>query len=201
MFLTNNRNSLQLFEKLLELGETVYLWSDQLSTRQLSALNPSIIISYNYKYLIPQNIITAMKGNVINLHISYLPWNRGSDPNFWSFIDDTPKGVTIHKIDAHLDTGDIIFRRELFFDETKETFRTSYDRLHQEIRKLFFENWESIKLNTYSLIKQEPGGSYHKHSDFEDIRKEIPIDWDEVIIKYKQKIIRKMHDWNSCGRK
>ncbi len=142
-----------------------------------------------------------MDGRVVNLHISYLPWNKGSDPNFWSFIDGTPKGVTIHKVDTHLDTGDIIAQREIFFDETRETFRTSYDRLHQEIQELFLENWESIKQNTYSPKKQCSEGSYHKHSEFEQIQKEIPIDWDEVIVSYKQKFTRKIYDRNSCGRK
>lgn len=44
----------------------------------------------------------------MNLHISYLPWNKGADPNFWSCIDGTPAGVTLHHIDAGVDTGDII---------------------------------------------------------------------------------------------
>ncbi len=30
------------------------------------------------------------KKSIINLHISYLPWNKGAYPNVWSFIDETP---------------------------------------------------------------------------------------------------------------
>ena len=38
------------------------------------------------------------------MHISYLPFNRGAHPNYWSFKDNSPKGVTIHFIDNGIDT-------------------------------------------------------------------------------------------------
>ncbi|MCL0081308.1 hypothetical protein M1N64_03665 [Peptococcaceae bacterium] len=46
------------------------------------------------------------QGRAINLHISFLPWNRGADPNFWSFIENAPVGVSIHYLDEGIDTGD-----------------------------------------------------------------------------------------------
>ena len=45
--------------------------------------------------------------------MSFLPYNRGSHPNFWSFIDDTPKGITIHEIDEGADTGNIVFQKKI----------------------------------------------------------------------------------------
>ena len=44
--------------------------------------------------------------------MSYLPWNRGADPNFWSILEDTPKGVTIHIMDESIDTGDILYQKD-----------------------------------------------------------------------------------------
>ena len=35
------------------------------------------------------------KGKIINLHISFLPFNRGYYPNLWSHQEGTPSGVTI----------------------------------------------------------------------------------------------------------
>ena len=52
----------------------------------------------------------------INLHISYLPWNRGADPNLWSAVG-MPKGVTIHYINDGFDTGDILFQKAILFVE------------------------------------------------------------------------------------
>ena len=169
------------------MGECVSLYSGVLSEEQLMMINPKIIISYNYRYIIPDNIISQVDGKIINLHISYLPWNRGSDPNFWSFIDNTPKGVTIHKVDAHLDTGSILLQKELTFDEDTETFRTSYNKLNDEIVSLLCDNWHSIVTDSVIPTKQDSGGSYHKRSDLNSFRDKFPFSWDEKITEYKRK--------------
>lgn len=95
-----------------------------------------------------------MQGQIFNLHISLLPYNRGASPNFFSFIENTPKGVTIHQIDEGLDTGPILAQKELFFDESKETFASSYEKLILEIQMLFKENWSSISDKNYQLYAQ-----------------------------------------------
>ena len=56
-------------------------------------------VSYRYRKIIRQDIIDYFEGKLINMHIAFLPWNKGADPNLWSYIDNTPKGVTIHRID------------------------------------------------------------------------------------------------------
>lgn len=95
-----------------------------------------------------------MQGQIFNLHISLLPYNREASPNFFSFIENTPKGVTIHQIDEVLDTGPILAQKELFFDESKETFASSYEKLILEIQMLFKENWSSISDKNYQLYAQ-----------------------------------------------
>jgi len=42
-----------------------------------------------------------------------LPYNKGSHPNFWSFIENSPKGVSIHEIDEGIDTGKLIASKKL----------------------------------------------------------------------------------------
>ena len=127
-----------------------------------------------------------MKGKVINLHISYLPYNRGSSPNFFSFLDDTPKGVTIHLMDEGLDTGDILCQKELFFDENKESFASTYDKLMQEIKQLFREKWAEIKEGRISPQKQVGEGTYHQMKELEEIRKNTPFSWEDMIADYKR---------------
>jgi methionyl-tRNA formyltransferase len=111
----------------------------------------------------------------INLHISYLPWNRGADPNFWSFINDTPKGITIHYVDKNYDTGDIIAQKEIGFNDN-ETLRTSYNKLQIEIQILFKENWDSIKNGTCKRIKQNGKGSLQRVNDKESYIKDNYFD-------------------------
>ncbi len=186
LFLTNNDNTKDLYEWLLEQGEKVYCIQNKIDLELIEQLNPSFIISFNYRYLIRKEILDYMKGKVINLHISYLPYNRGSSPNFFSFLDDTPKGVTIHLMDEGLDTGDILCQKELFFDENKESFASTYDKLMQEIKQLFREKWAEIKEGRISPQKQVGEGTYHRMKELEEIRKNTPFSWEDVIADYKR---------------
>lgn len=189
LLLTNNKNALKVYDYLLGNGDNVCLYSGIMTVEQVNEFKPMMVISYNYNYIIPQKIIQVVEGKIINMHISYLPWNRGFSPNFWSFIDNTPKGVTIHKIDAHLDTGDILYQKACQFDETKETFRTTYDKLNDEIVALFCDNWHSIKSGTCPSLEQKGDGTYHTLHDLEMFDKNYPIDWDENIAEYKKRLV------------
>lgn len=188
LFLCNNANALDLYEWLREQGETVYHIENKLTLEMVQKLKPSFIISFNYRHLIKKEVLDDMQGRVINLHTSYLPDNRGSAPNFFSFIENTRKGVTIHLMDEGLDTGDILCQKELFFDETKETFASTYDTLIAEIKALFKENWQAIKAGRITPVKQEGAGAVHKMKELEAIREKVPFTWDCVIAEYKKRL-------------
>ena len=49
------------------------------------ALGYDLIISFGYKHIIKKEVISNSNIPIINLHISYLPWNKGAHLNFWSF--------------------------------------------------------------------------------------------------------------------
>lgn len=163
---------------------SVILYSEVLQLNQVVELNPEWIISYNYKYLITKEIISYIKEKIINLHISYLPWNGGSDPNIWSFIENTPKGVTIHQINEKFDKGKILYQREYFFDEEKETFMTSYCKLNKEIVELFKEKWEEMESGQYNLYEQVGEGSYHTKKELDIIRKKLSFNWNDNIANF-----------------
>lgn len=148
-----------LSDWLRQQGETVLYREDIITIDDLEQTSPDFIISYNYRYIITKEIIEFVKGKVINLHIAYLPWNKGAYPNIWSFLEDTPKGVTIHYVDEGLDTGDIIVQKEVFIDEDKETLKSSYEILHREMQELFKKNWEKIKTGQYKSQKTDGGAS------------------------------------------
>ena len=54
------------------------------------------VVSYGYRYIIDESVVEFFDNKIINLHISYLPWNKGASPNLWSVVDETKKGVSIH---------------------------------------------------------------------------------------------------------
>lgn len=150
---------------LKDIGHLVINWNDPLDIRLLNQSNIDFAISYKYRYIIKPELISYLDENIINLHISYLPWNRGADPNLWSFLEDTPKGVTIHYVDTGIDTGDLIAQKEVFFDEEKETLATTYEFLNNTIIQLFIENCESILKGWTSKLKQKGPGTEHKAKD------------------------------------
>lgn len=190
MFLTNNVNTLPLYH-WLQPNESICLYSEPISADLIKNLKPRLIISYNYTFLINSDCIEQMRDRIINLHISLLPWNRGSDPNFWSFIENTPKGVSVHLISTELDQGDIIFQEETKFDEEVETLRSSYEKLNVLIQELFKKNWDSVNEERYITFKQSGQGSYHTKSDYiKYLDKEI-ITFDEPIKHLKERICNK----------
>lgn len=149
----------ELAEWLKNQGDDVVHTGQKVDLNMVKEHKPDMIISHNYKYLLTSEIIKYPKYGCINLHISLLPWNRGAYPNVWSFLMDTPKGVTIHYIDEGIDTGDIIIQKEVFIDEEKETIKSSYEILHREIQCLFKENWGKIKTGTIKA-KEQTGGEH-----------------------------------------
>jgi methionyl-tRNA formyltransferase len=91
---------------------------------QLQTLQPEAIVVVGYGRIIPQWMIDLPPLGNINLHSSVLPKYRGAAPIQWAVAcGDTVTGVTTMRIDAGLDTGDILLQREvpIAADDTAET--------------------------------------------------------------------------------
>lgn len=91
---------------------------------QLSAIRPDAIIVVGYGRIIPQWMLDLPRLGNINLHGSLLPKYRGAAPIQWAIAKgETVSGVTTMRIDAGLDTGDILLQQEISIapDDTAET--------------------------------------------------------------------------------
>ena len=91
---------------------------------QLEALRPDAIIVVGYGRIIPQWMIDLPRLGNLNLHASLLPKYRGAAPIQWAIANgESVTGVTTMRIDAGLDTGDILLQREMPIstDDTAET--------------------------------------------------------------------------------
>lgn len=138
------------------------------------------LVSYGYRHLVPAEVLSHYRGKAVNLHISLLPWNRGADPNLWSFLDDTPKGVSIHQMSEKLDAGDLLVQRALDFSG-ETTLRTSYEALSHAIEELFRESWPAIRSGRQASRPQGPGGSFHRQQDAEPYRALLTAGWDTPV--------------------
>ena len=139
-------------------------------------------------HILRKEIVDYFSGRAINLHASLLPWNRGADPNLWSFLENTPKGVTIHEIGYGIDTGKILAQREMSFSSS-HTLRTSYEELHNEIVNIFIETWPALAMGLIKPRSQETRGSFHFTKDKERYQSLLTNGWDTRIGELKGKAI------------
>jgi methionyl-tRNA formyltransferase len=80
---------------------------------QLKQTNPEAMVIVGYGQIIPQEIIDIPARGIINVHASLLPKYRGAAPIQWAVANgETRTGVTTMRIDAGLDTGDMLLKWE-----------------------------------------------------------------------------------------
>lgn len=168
--------------------ENAILYSEPINLEMMQNINPKLVVSYNYKHIVKDDVIDFLGKRIINMHISYLPWNRGFSPNLWSFIEDTPKGVTIHQMGVKLDQGDVIYQRILNFNQYEESFESTYLKLNQEIVELFKKHYEELMTLSYKTVAQAGEGSSHTSKDLQELMRTCPFSWNERIVDVLNRI-------------
>jgi len=190
----------ELIEFLENDGNSVVCTTDKIDENFILNQKFDFLISYRYKFILPQEILRHFKNSAVNLHTSLLPFNKGSDPNFWSFVEGTPNGVSIHYMTEKLDKGDIIAQQMIIFDAKNHSFESSYAVLQESIKLLFKQNWTSIKAKICSKIPQsalwDGKGTYHKSSDKDRLTPFLTNGWATNVAEFlenlkKHNIIKK----------
>ena len=64
------------------------------------------LVSHGYRHILAAPVLSALPHSAINLHISYLPWNRGAHPALWSVLEETP-GAHDPRDAPSVDTGPV----------------------------------------------------------------------------------------------
>jgi methionyl-tRNA formyltransferase len=96
---------------------------------QLRGLAPDLIVVAAYGQILPQAILDIPKFGCLNVHTSLLPKYRGAAPIQWAILNgELETGVTIMKMDAGLDTGDIVAEMRTPIADT-DNAQTLHDRL------------------------------------------------------------------------
>ncbi len=152
--------------------------ADRLHEREtldrIAALGADIALSVLFGYILKAPFLELFPSGVINLHPAYLPFNRGAHPDVWSIVEGTPAGVTIHRVDVGVDTGEVLAQREVPV-RTSDTGETLYRRLEREGLDLFTQTWPRIAAGAVEGQPQRDGGTYHRTRDVDAID-EIDLD-------------------------
>ena len=120
----------------------------------IKELNPQLIVVAAYGKLLPEYILSYPQFGCINVHGSLLPKYRGASPIQYAVLNgEKETGITIMKMDAGLDSGDIISQAKIQIGEY-ETAGELFDRLSQLGAQLLLHTIDSIIKGTASYTPQ-----------------------------------------------
>jgi methionyl-tRNA formyltransferase len=143
-------------------------------TAELAAMRADAMVVVGYGQIIPQSIIGLPPLGIVNVHASLLPKYRGAAPVQWAIANgETVTGVTTMRIDAGLDTGDMLLKRETRIGP-EETAIELADRLARIGAGLLVETLEGLATGSIQPVPQDSAeASYAPILKKEDGR----IDW------------------------
>lgn len=125
------------------------------ATSELEALKPDLIIVVAFGQILSQRILDIPKFGCINVHASLLPRYRGAAPIEWSIINgETKTGVTTMMMNAGLDTGDMLIKREIDIDENM-ILPELHDKLMTLGADALTETIDGLEADTLTRYKQD----------------------------------------------
>jgi methionyl-tRNA formyltransferase len=137
----------------------------------IKELKPDVILVAYWRFLLDRKLLDIPKFGCINFHMSFLPFNRGANPNIWSIIENTPAGCTIHRIDEKIDNGNIICQKKTNHN-ILDTGETLYFKILKDFKKMFINNWDLMKKKKFQGKKQNAKkGSIHFRKELVKVSK------------------------------
>src|SRR5271156_6202420 len=122
---------------------------------QLRRMRPDAMVVVGYGQIIPQAIIDIPPRGIINVHASLLPQYRGAAPIQWAIANgETRTGVTTMRIDAGLDTGDMLLKWETEIGAEENALELS-PRLASAGADLLVETLAGLEAGTLPAEKQD----------------------------------------------
>ncbi len=140
----------------------------------VGAAKPAIMYSMSYRHLIPESVLGLARLGAFNLHPSILPAYRGRAPVNWMLVNgEHEAGVTLHRMVARADAGDIVGQRAVAIDD-RDNALTLYRKLVPLGVELITEMHPRIVAGNAPRRKMDIAkGSYFGRRKPEDGR----IDW------------------------
>jgi methionyl-tRNA formyltransferase len=105
-------------------AKKVQIWepetmNDALMLKQIEDLHVDLAVIVAYGKILPQGFLNLFKMGAVNVHASLLPRWRGAAPIAWALLSEDPTtGVTLQKVVAKLDAGDIIATAQVDLDSS-----------------------------------------------------------------------------------
>lgn len=172
-------NQTEVFKNTFQksLGFYANLWGIPiLKLNEVYKYDDAIFLSLEFDKIIKPNLFKT--NYLFNIHFSLLPEYKGMYTSALPILHNKSKtGVTLHEIDAGIDTGNIIDQKEIVIDEN-DTARIVYLKYIKIGTELVIKNINRLVKNNYSSFKQS-----HKKSTYYG---KNSIDYSNLKINYRQ---------------
>jgi len=157
----------------------------------LKQLNADIFVVVAFGQILKKNLLNLPRIFCINLHSSILPKYRGAAPINWAIINgETETGVTTMKMDAGLDTGDILLTSKVPI-KPDDNAQSLHDFLACKGASLMLETLRRLDTGTFEPTPQDSRlSSYAPKLNKEDGL----IHWDESALKIHNRV-RGLYPW------
>ena len=121
---------------------------------RIRELKPEVIFSFYYRDMLNEELLALAPKGAFNLHGSLLPKYRGRAPINWAVLKgETETGVTLHKMVAKADAGDIIAQEKVTITET-DTSLTVHAKVREAAATLLTRVLPQIEKATYTATAQ-----------------------------------------------
>jgi len=146
-----------------------HVWRDSAALVQALAAGHPIDIGLLawWPHIIRPMLLTLPRRGFVNFHPSLLPYNRGKHYNFWAIVESCPFGVTIHRVDAGIDSGPVLFQKPIPYSWSDDG-GTLFHKAQRAMKELFRESYSALRGGQYAEVPQDPlVGSLHFAKDIE----------------------------------
>jgi methionyl-tRNA formyltransferase len=164
---------------------------------ELREMAPEVMVVVGYGQLIPQSIIDIPKHGIINVHGSLLPKYRGAGPIQWAIANgETMSGVTTMRINAGLDTGDMLLKATLPIGADENAVEYG-ERLAVAGAELLVETLRGLEAGT--IIPEPQNDAEATHAPILT-KADGAVDWNWPAAKIHNRT-RGFHAWPGSGAK
>ena len=143
----------------------------EVALRKLRGQAPDLGVCCGFAPILSAAVLALPRWGWVNLHRSYLPYNRGLDPLQWAVVDGTPVGVTLHVMTDRVDAGDILGQAEMpvYPTDNMDSLEARADELVFEV---FRTAWPTLRTgNLHGRPQDEDLATYHDLADCDALRR------------------------------
>lgn len=131
------------------------------AVEELKNYPADVFVVAAFGQILTKEILEMPRLGCLNIHASLLPKYRGSSPIQWAVINGEEKsGVTIMQMNEGVDTGDILYQKELFLDR-KETGASLFDKLAALGAEAIVEALPLLEAGKLKAIPQNEADASH----------------------------------------